>query len=91
MEFKEILFFLNVLLIIVFFSALLSIFSYLGVLPFIVRVVGGAISKVTGLPRVESFHAVNSVFFGSSEALIVIKNDLQHFNKTVCLSFVVLQ
>ncbi len=82
MEFKEIfVFFLNVLLIIVFFSALLSIFSYLGVLPFIVRVVGGAISKITGLPRVESFHAVNSVFFGSSEALIVIKNDLQHFNK----------
>ncbi|KEK24419.1 NupC/NupG family nucleoside CNT transporter [Bacillus gaemokensis] len=78
---RDFVFFLNVLLIIVFFSALLSIFSYLGVLPFIVRVVGGAISKITGLPRVESFHAVNSVFFGSSEALIVIKNDLKHFNK----------
>ncbi|MEI4831814.1 nucleoside transporter C-terminal domain-containing protein [Bacillus sp. FJAT-53711] len=77
---KDFVFFFNVLLIIVFFSALLSIFSYLGVLPFIVRVVGGAISKITGLPRVESFHAVNSVFFGSSEALLVIKNDLQHFN-----------
>lgn len=78
---REFVFFFNVLLIIVFFSALLSIFSYLGVLPFIVRVAGGVISKVTGLPRVESFHAVNSVFFGSSEALLVIKNDLQHFNK----------
>ncbi|CAM4308090.1 pyrimidine nucleoside transporter NupC [Bacillus manliponensis] len=78
---RDFVFFLNVLLIIVFFSALLSIFSYLGVLPFIVRVFGGVISKVTGLPRVESFHAVNSVFFGSSEALLVIKNDLQHFNK----------
>lgn len=55
---RDFVFFLNVLLIIVFFSALLSIFSYLGVLPFIVRVVGGAISKITGLPRVESFHAV---------------------------------
>lgn len=78
---REFVFFFNVLLIVVFFSALLSIFSYLGVLPFIVRVVGGVLSKVTGLPRVESFHAVNSVFFGSSEALTVIKNDLQHFNK----------
>lgn len=78
---REFVFFFNVLLIIVFFSALLSIFSYLGILPFIVRIVGGALSKITGLPRVESFHAVNSVFFGSSEALIVIKNDLQHFNK----------
>ncbi|MDM5153160.1 nucleoside transporter C-terminal domain-containing protein [Bacillus sp. DX1.1] len=78
---RDFVFFLNVLLIIVFFSALLSIFSYLGILPFIVRIVGGAISKITGLPRVESFHAVNSVFFGSSEALIVIKNDLKHFNK----------
>ncbi|HDX9577181.1 TPA: NupC/NupG family nucleoside CNT transporter [Bacillus pseudomycoides] len=77
---KDFVFFFNVLLIIVFFSALLSIFSYLGILPFIVRVAGGAISKITGLPRVESFHAVNSVFFGSSEALLVIKNDLQHFN-----------
>ncbi|MGG0237969.1 NupC/NupG family nucleoside CNT transporter [Bacillus rhizoplanae] len=77
---KDFVFFFNVLLIIIFFSALLSVFSYLGVLPFIVRVAGGAISKITGLPRVESFHAVNSVFFGSSEALLVIKNDLQHFN-----------
>ena len=43
---RDFVFFLNVLLIIVFFSALLSIFSYLGVLPFIVRIVGGAISKL---------------------------------------------
>ncbi|KAB8138939.1 NupC/NupG family nucleoside CNT transporter, partial [Gracilibacillus oryzae] len=73
-------FFFNVLLIIIFFSTLLSVLTYLRVLPFIIKYIGFVISKITGLPKVESFNAVNSMFFGQSEALIAIKSQFHYLN-----------
>ncbi|RFA32480.1 NupC/NupG family nucleoside CNT transporter [Virgibacillus dokdonensis] len=73
-------FFFNVLLLIVFFATLLSVLTYLKILPPIIKYLGWLISKVTGLPRVESFNAVNSVFFGQSEALIAIRSQFHHLN-----------
>ncbi|SES21720.1 concentrative nucleoside transporter, CNT family [Gracilibacillus ureilyticus] len=74
----EEVFFFNVLLIIIFFSTLLSVLTYLRILPFIIKYIGFVISKITGLPKVESFNAVNSMFFGQSEALIAIKSQFHH-------------
>lgn len=71
-------FFFNVLLLIVFFATLLSVLTYLKILPNIIKYLGGLISKVTGLPKVESFNAVNSMFFGQSEALIAIRTQFNH-------------
>ncbi|WP_018933951.1 NupC/NupG family nucleoside CNT transporter [Gracilibacillus lacisalsi] len=73
-------FFFNVLLVIIFFSTLLSVLTYLRILPFIIKYFGWLISKITGLPKVESFNAVNSMFFGQSEALIAIKSQFHHLN-----------
>ncbi|GIP64175.1 nucleoside transporter [Virgibacillus pantothenticus] len=73
-------FFFNVLLLIVFFATLLSVLTYLKILPPIIKYLGALISKVTGLPRVESFNAVNSIFFGQSEALIAIRSQFHHLN-----------
>ncbi|SHM50356.1 NupC/NupG family nucleoside CNT transporter [Gracilibacillus kekensis] len=73
-------FFFNVLLIIIFFSTILSVLTYLKVLPFIIKYIGWGISKITGLPKVESFNAVNSMFFGQSEAIIAIKSQFRHLN-----------
>ncbi|WP_163537190.1 nucleoside transporter C-terminal domain-containing protein [Gracilibacillus sp. YIM 98692] len=73
-------FFFNVLLIIIFFSTILSVLTYLRILPFIIKYLGGIISAITGLPKVESFNAVNSMFFGQSEALIAIKSQFHHLN-----------
>ncbi|RCW77163.1 NupC/NupG family nucleoside CNT transporter [Saliterribacillus persicus] len=73
-------FFFNVLLIIIFFSTILSVLTYLKILPTIIKYLGGLISKITGLPKVESFNAVNSMFFGQSEALIAIKSQFHHLN-----------
>lgn len=74
-------FFFNVLLLIIFFSTLLSVLTYLRVLPVLIKYLGGFISKITGLPKVESFNAVNSIFFGQSEALLAIKSQFHHLNK----------
>lgn len=70
----EDIFFFNVLLLIIFFATLLSVLTYLKILPLIIKYIGWGISKITGLPKVESFNAVNSMFFGQSEALIAIKS-----------------
>ncbi|BAC13047.1 pyrimidine nucleoside transporter [Oceanobacillus iheyensis HTE831] len=74
-------FFFNVLLLIIFFATLLSVLTYLKILPAIIKYVGAAISKVTGLPRIESFNGVNSIFFGQSEALIAIRSQFHHLNE----------
>ncbi|MEW9675098.1 nucleoside transporter C-terminal domain-containing protein [Lentibacillus sp. L22] len=74
-------FFFNVLLLIIFFSTLLSVLTYLKILPLIIKYIGGILSKITGVPKVESFNAVNSVFFGQSEALLAIKSQFHHLDK----------
>lgn len=74
------IFFFDVLLLIIFFSTILSALTYLKILPPIIKYFGGFISKITGLPKVESFNAVNSIFFGQSEALLAIKTQFHHLN-----------
>ncbi|GAB2553279.1 NupC/NupG family nucleoside CNT transporter [Gracilibacillus alcaliphilus] len=74
-------FFFNVLLLIIFFSTLLSVLTYLKILPIIIKYLGWGISKITGLPKVESFNAVNSMFFGQSEAILAIKSQFHHLTQ----------
>lgn len=73
-------FFINVLLLIVFTSTVLSLLTYLRVLPLAIKYIGGGIAKITGLPQVESFNAVNSVFFGQSESLLAVKSHIARLN-----------
>jgi nucleoside transport protein len=74
-------FFISVLLLIVFTSTLLSILTYLRVLPLAIKYIGGLISKVTGLPVVESFSTVASSVFGDTGALLAVKNHIPKMDK----------
>lgn len=69
-------FFINVLLLTIFTSTLLSVLNYLKILPYIIKFVGGVISKITGVPKVLSFNAANSIFLGQSESLLAVKSHL---------------
>lgn len=73
-------FFFNVLLLIIFFATILSVLNYLKILPTIIKWVGGLVSKITGIPKIESFNGVNSIFFGQSEALLAVKAQFHHLN-----------
>ncbi|MCM3786259.1 NupC/NupG family nucleoside CNT transporter [Neobacillus mesonae] len=73
-------FFINVLMLIIFTSTLLSLLTHIRVLPLAIKYVGGALAKITGLSNVITFNAVNSIFFGQSESLIAIKHHLQKMN-----------
>ncbi|MFC0187539.1 NupC/NupG family nucleoside CNT transporter [Fictibacillus aquaticus] len=83
-------FFLNVLLPIVFISVLIGIAQHFKILPFIIRYIGLALSKVNGLGKLESYNAVASAVFGQSEVFISVKKLLGHLPKhrmyTLCTS-----
>lgn len=59
--------------VIIFFASLISILYHLGVMQFIIRWVGGAIQKVTGITKVESLGAAANIFVGQSESPLVVR------------------
>jgi CNT family concentrative nucleoside transporter len=63
----------NVLPIIIFFSAFMSVLYYLGIMPLIIRTLGAFLSKCLGTSRTESISAAANVFVGMTEAPIVVK------------------
>lgn len=83
-------FFINVLLPIVFISALIGILQHWRILPLIVRGIGYLLSKVNGMGKLESYNAVASAILGQSEVFISIKKQLgllpQHRLYTLCAS-----
>lgn len=64
---------ISALPVIIFFSALISILYYLGVMQFIIKWVGGGIQKVTAISKVESLCAAANIFVGQSESPLVIR------------------
>lgn len=59
--------------VIIFFASLISILYYLKVMPFIIKWVGGALQRVTGISKVESLCAASNIFVGQSESPLVIR------------------
>ena len=64
---------INVLPMIIFFSALMSVLYHLRIMQFIVRIVGGALRFVIGTRAVESLNAAANIFIGQTEAPLVIR------------------
>ncbi|MFP7492822.1 NupC/NupG family nucleoside CNT transporter [Terribacillus saccharophilus] len=89
-NFEGSVFFMNVLLPIVFISALIGILQYWRILPFIIKYIGLALSKVNGLGKLESYNAVASAILGQSEVFISLKKQLallpRHRLYTLCAS-----
>lgn len=83
-------FFMNVLLPIVFISALIGILQHWRILPFIVKYIGFALSKINGMGKLESYNAVASAILGQSEVFISLKKQLhllpKHRMYTLCAS-----
>ena len=59
--------------VIIFFASLISILYYLGIMPLVIRWIGGGLEKITGISRVESLSAASNIFVGQSEAPLVIR------------------
>lgn len=63
----------QVLPIIIFFSAIISILYHFGIMQFIVKYLGGGISRLLKTSRAESISATGNIFVGQTEAPLLIK------------------
>ncbi len=63
--------------VIVFFAALISILYYLGIMQQVIKWIGGALEKITGITKVESLSAASNIFVGQSESPLVVRPYLE--------------
>ena len=67
------IFALSVLPVIIFFSALISVLYYVGIMKWVINILGGALSKLLGTSRTESLSATANIFVGQTEAPLVVR------------------
>ncbi|QLD65400.1 NupC/NupG family nucleoside CNT transporter [Avibacterium paragallinarum] len=67
------IFAVRVLPIIVFFSALISLLYYVGIMQWIIKIIGGGLQKALGTSKAESMSAAANIFVGQTEAPLVVK------------------
>ncbi|MCC5854226.1 MAG: NupC/NupG family nucleoside CNT transporter [Idiomarina sp.] len=67
------IFAIHVLGVIIFFSALISILYYIGVMSWVIRLIGGGLQRLLGTSRPESMSAAANIFVGQTEAPLVVR------------------
>ncbi|MGB1385047.1 MAG: Na+ dependent nucleoside transporter N-terminal domain-containing protein, partial [Flavobacteriales bacterium] len=64
---------LKVLPIIVFFASLIAVLYHVGIMKWIIQIIGGALQRVLGTSKAESMSATANIFVGQTEAPLVVK------------------
>ncbi|MFC6440971.1 NupC/NupG family nucleoside CNT transporter [Bowmanella sp. JS7-9] len=72
----------NVLPVIVFFSALITVLYHLGIMSWIIRLIGGFLQLVLRTSRPESMSAAANIFVGQTEAPLVVKPFIPHMTRS---------
>ena len=67
------IFAVNVLSVIIFTSAIVAVLYYLGIMQFVIKIIGGALSKLLGTSKLESLSASANIFLSQTEAPLLIK------------------
>jgi len=67
------IFAIQVLPVIVFFSALVAVLYYLGIMDWIIKILGGGLQKLLKTSRTESLSATANIFVGQTEAPLIVK------------------
>lgn len=73
---------LNVLPVVIFFSALISVLYYLHIMQFFIKIIGGFLSTLLGTRKAESISAAANIFVGQTEAPLVIKPYIQKMTES---------
>ncbi|NQY63474.1 MAG: NupC/NupG family nucleoside CNT transporter [Alteromonadaceae bacterium] len=64
---------IRVLPVIIFFSSLIAVLYYLGVMQFVINIIGGGLQKLLRTSKPESLSATANIFVGQTEAPLVIR------------------
>jgi CNT family concentrative nucleoside transporter len=63
----------HVLPVVIFFAALMSVLYHLGIMQWVVRIIGGGLRYVIGTSKVESLCAAATIFVGQTESPLAIR------------------
>ncbi|MEF1256754.1 NupC/NupG family nucleoside CNT transporter [Vibrio sp. M260112] len=63
----------RVLPTLIFFSAFISVLYYIGVMQWVIKILGGGLQKALGTSRAESMSAAANIFVGQTEAPLVVR------------------
>ncbi|MED3575247.1 NupC/NupG family nucleoside CNT transporter [Cytobacillus praedii] len=63
----------QVLPIVIFFSSLISVMYYLGIMQVIIKFIGGGLAKLLGTSKAESMSAAANIFVGQTEAPLIVR------------------
>ena len=64
---------IRVLPVIIFFSSLIAVLYYLGIMQWVIKIIGGALQKLLGTSKSESLSATANIFVGQTEAPLVVR------------------
>ena len=67
------IFAVNVLGVIIFISAVVSVLYYLGIMQFVIKLIGGGLAKLLGTSKLETISSSANIFLGQTEAPLLIK------------------
>ena len=76
------IFAVKVLPIIVFFSGLISVLYYLGIMQVVIKVIGGALQAALGTSKAESMSAAANIFVGQTEAPLVVRPYIRNMTQS---------
>ena len=76
------IFAVKVLPIIVFFSGLISVLYYLGIMQAVIKVIGGALQVALGTSKAESMSAAANIFVGQTEAPLVVRPYIRNMTQS---------
>lgn len=79
----------QVLPIVIFFSALMSVMYHLRIMQIVVKIFGGAIRWTIGTKPVESLNAAANVFVGQTESPLVVKPYLKNLTEAQVFTIMV--
>ena len=88
-EGEGMIFAFEVLTIIIFFSALISILYYFGIMQWIIDVIGGGLSKFLQTTKIESLSTAANIFLGQTEAPLVVKPYLSDISNSELFAIMV--
>ncbi|PCH95295.1 MAG: NupC/NupG family nucleoside CNT transporter [Gammaproteobacteria bacterium] len=80
---------IRVLPVIIFFSSLIAVLYYLGIMQWVIKIVGGGLQKLLQTSKPESLSATANIFVGQTEAPLVIRPYIANMTKSELFAIMV--
>jgi len=80
---------IRVLPVIIFFSSLIAVLYYLGIMQLVVKIIGGGLQKLLRTSKPESLSATANIFVGQTEAPLVIRPYIANMTRSELFAIMV--